>query len=143
MRSVSLWNVRSFHVANVTADTLKEPNLLKHVSPDAIVYSDSAGQYRKAKLGREFATHETVNHMMGGYARGRVHTNTVEGFFAMLKRGITGTFHHVSEQHVQRHVSEFDFRASNRTVTDTVRADNALKSISGKRLNLSTDYSEH
>jgi transposase-like protein len=125
--------VRSFHVANVTADTLK-PILLKQVSPDAHVFTDSAGQYRKAKLGKMFAKHEKVNHLLGEYARGNVHTNTVEGYFSILKRG---TYHHVSEAHLQRYVNEFDFRYSNRTalgVSDAERADKALKGISGKRL---------
>lgn len=128
--------VRSFHVANVTANTLK-PILLKQVAPSANVYTDSAGQYRKAKLVNEFASHETVNHLKGEYSRGKVHTNTVEGYFSILKRGIVGTYHHVSERHLQLYISEFDFRYSNRTsmgVSDAERSDNALKGITGKRL---------
>jgi len=69
--------------------------------------------------------------------RGNVSTNTVEGFFSILKRGVTGTYHHISEQHLQRYLNEFDFRYSNRAslgVTDAMRAAKALKGIAGKRL---------
>jgi transposase-like protein len=125
--------VRSYHVADVTAATLK-PILLAQVSPKSTVYTDSAGQYRKAKLDKEFAHHETVNHMIGEYARGLVHTNTVECFFGLFKRGLIGTYHHVSSAHLQRYATEFDFRFSNRKTTDAERSDNALKGISGKRL---------
>lgn len=140
-------NTRSFHVVNVRAETLK-PILLKHVSPDATVYTDSASQYKSAKLGNSFKAHESVNHLMGEYARGTIHTNTVESFFGILKRGIHGTFHHVSEQHLQRYVTEFDFRFAHRETrvegpdgkmvkagfTDVERADALMKGIRGKRL---------
>jgi hypothetical protein len=69
--------------------------------------------------------------------RGNVHTNTAESFFNILKRGLIGTYHHVGEQHLQKYVTEFDFRYNNRTklgVTDAERADKALKGITGKRL---------
>lgn len=140
-------NARSFHVPNVKAETLK-PILLQQVSPEAIVYTDTAGQYRKIQLGKSFKAHESVNHLMGEYARGNVHTNTVESFFGILKRGINGTFHHVSEQHLQRYVTEFDFRFSHRErrvkgtngkwemvgFTDSQRADALMRGIKGKRL---------
>lgn len=124
-------NVRSFHVPNVTQATLK-PILMKQVALDANLFTDSAGQYRTIK--RDFPKHDTVNHMIGEYARGNVHTNTVESFFGLLKRGIVGTYHHVSEAHLQRYCTEFDFRFSHRKVTDEQRAEAALKGISGKRL---------
>src|SRR3970040_559 len=66
------------------------------------------------------------------YARGPVHTNTIEGYFSILKRGLIGTFHHVSEAHLQRYVTEFGFRYNNRTamgVTDAQRANVALKGM--------------
>lgn len=66
--------------------------------------------------------------------RGKVHTNTVEGYFSLLKRGLIGTYHHCGAQHLQRYVTEFDFRYNNRKVDDTERTDNALKGIAGKRL---------
>jgi transposase-like protein len=126
-------NTRSYHVADVTAKTLK-PILLKQVSPKAQIYSDTAGQYKKAKLSESFASHETVNHTQKEYARGNVHTNTVESFFGIFKRGLIGTYHHVSEAHLQRYCDEFSFRFSNRKVTDAERADNILRGINGKRL---------
>ena len=88
-------------------------------------------------VGREFASHQTVNHTNKEYARGNVTTNTVEGFFSILKRGLIGTFHHVSPKHLGRYVDEFSFKYNNRTslgFTDDQRAESALKGISGKRL---------
>ena len=70
------------------------------------------GQYRH--MGDEFAGHASVNHSIGEYVRGDVHTNTIEGYFSILKRGITGTYHHVSPQHLKRYLGEFDFRYNER-----------------------------
>jgi hypothetical protein len=78
-----------------------------------------------------------VDHGRGEYVRGDAHSNTVEGFFSILKRGIVGTFHHVSEAHLGRYLAEFDFRYSNRSglgVSDTMRTDRLLAEIDGKRL---------
>jgi hypothetical protein len=105
------------------------------MATDAHLMTDDGRQY--LKLGPISASHETVAHTKGEYVRGNVHTNTVEGFFSLLKRGLIGTYHHVGSQHLQRYVSEFDFRYNNRTalgVTDAQRTDNALKGIAGKRL---------
>jgi transposase-like protein len=137
-------DVRSFHVPNVTAKTLK-PILQAQVSKDAKIMTDDAGQYRIMDIPKD--KHATVNHKQGEYVRGNVHTNTVEGFFSLLKRGLIGTYHHVSEQHLQRYVTEFDFRYSHRETrvkidgkwqmvghNDTERATATLKGISGKRL---------
>lgn len=120
---------RSYHVANVRADTLK-PILKKQIAEGAKVYSDSAGQYRKIGL----ENHEYVRHYLGEYVRGDVHSNTVESYFSLLKRGLFGTFHHVSEQHLKRYVCEFDFRHNYRAMTDSQRANIALQGIAGKRL---------
>jgi transposase-like protein len=122
---------RSFHVADVTAKTLK-PILQKQVAQDTRLLTDSAWQYKNAAQG--FQSHETVNHLAGEYARDDVHTNTVESFFGLLKRGLVGTYHHVSEAHLQRYCTEFDFRFSHRKVSDTERSNAALKLIKGKRL---------
>ncbi len=81
-----------------------------------------------------------VNHTRGEYVRGKHHTNTVEGYFSILKRGIIGTYHHVGVQHLQRYVEEFDFRYNNRAkmgVNDSERATLILKGIEGKRLTYS------
>jgi hypothetical protein len=87
-------------------------------------------------LSKEFATHEVINHM-DEYVRGDVHTNTAESFFAILKRGLNGIYHHVSEQHLHRYLSEFDFRYNNREangVDDAERTRRALAGVGGKRL---------
>lgn len=100
-------NVCSFHVQSVTAKTLK-PILLSQIAKDAHLMTDEASMY--TVVGREFASHSVVNHSSNEYARGKAHTNTIEGFFSRLKRGLTGTYHHVGSQHLSRYVTEFDFR---------------------------------
>ena len=80
--------------------------------------------------------HQTVTHSKGEYVRGVVHTNTVEGFFSLFKRGLMGTFHHVSVGHLPRYLAEFDFRYNLRTVTDGERTTAAIKATEGKRLRL-------
>lgn len=122
---------RSFHVPAVNAKTLK-PILMEHLAKDANLITDEAAAYTLA--GREFASHEVVRHGAGEYCRGTIHTNTIEGFFSILKRGLVGTFHHVGEQHLHRYIGEFDFRYNHRKVTDRERADAALRGIQGKRL---------
>lgn len=124
--------VRSFHVSRVNSKTLK-PILQAQVAKDAHVVTDDAVVYRSVAKG--FASHTAVNHSIGEYVRidGKS-TNTVEGFFSLLKRGLIGTFHHVGEQHLQRYVKEFDFRWNTRKITDAERAQIALKGISNKRL---------
>jgi len=126
--------VRSFHVPNVTADTLK-PILKEHVIDDAHLMTDDAGQYRH--MGEEFAIHEVIAHSNSEYVRGNVHTNTVEGFFSIFKRGIYGVYQHVSVAHLHRYTAEFDFRYNYREklgYDDSMRAAQALKGIAGKRL---------
>jgi transposase-like protein len=124
--------VRSHHIPTVTAKTLK-PILEEQVHADMAVYSDMGGS-RSATM---FKKHGMVNHGIGEYVRGEIHTNTVEGFFSILKRGITGTYHHVSEQHLKRYLAEFDFRYNERAAlgTDDVsRTTKALAGAKGKRL---------
>lgn len=124
-------DVRSFHIPNVTAKTLK-PILQAQIAKDARLMTDELKSY--VKIGKEFASHDAVCHSRGEYVRGDAYTNTVEGYFSLLKRGLIGTFHHVGEQHLQRYVKEFDFRYNHRKVTDSERTDSALRGISGKRL---------
>ena len=135
---------RSFHVANVTGKTLA-PILLTQVRRESDLMTDEAGQYRN--VGREFASHGTVNHGKDEYVRGAVHSNTVEGFFSILKRGVNGTFHHVSEAHLARYLAEFDFRYSHRSalgVDDEARTNELLRSVGGKRLTYRrTDEAAH
>jgi transposase-like protein len=130
--------VRSFHIPNVTANVLR-PILARHAHTDSRFMSDEAQSY--VGIGWNFAKHETVTHSAKEYVRGDVYTNTVEGFFSILKRGIFGVFHHVSEAHLHRYLAEFDFRYSNRVklgVDDEQRADLALVGAKGKRLTYRT-----
>ena len=87
------------------------------------------------KIGEEFAGHGVVNHSIKEYVRGGFwHTNTVENYFSILKRGINGVYQHVSQKHLKRYIGEFDFRYNERGITDAERAAIALKGITGKRL---------
>jgi len=89
------------------------------------------------KVGKQFASHTTVNHSIKDYVRGNSHTNTIEGFFSVFKRGMKGVYQHCREDHLQRYLAEFDFRYNNREglkITDTARTILALKGIEGKRL---------
>src|SRR3546814_20307380 len=101
--------VRSFHVKSVSAKNLG-PILFAQVDRASTLMSDDAGQYRI--LGPEFAHHESVNHRIDEYVRGDAYTNTIEGYFSLLKRGVNGTYHHVSSTHLKRYLAEFDFRRS-------------------------------
>jgi transposase-like protein len=122
---------RSFHIPAVNAKTLR-PILKEQLSKKARLMTDEHGAY--TQVGKEFAEHGVVNHSKGEYSRKDVTTNSVESSFALLKRGLIGTFHQVGEQHLQRYANEFDFRWNHRKVTDSERTDSALKGISGKRL---------
>lgn len=125
---------RSFHVPAVNSATLK-PIIQAQVAQDANLITDEASQY--TLIGREYASHRVVRHGIGEYVRGSVHTNTIEGFFSILKRGLIGTFHHVSESHLKRYAGEFDFRWNYRVAngySDADRADILLSRIGGKRL---------
>lgn len=125
---------RSFHVANVTAKTVT-PILRDQVARNARLMSDETSVYNK--VGKEFASHDKVNHSAGEYSRGDVTTNTVESSFAIFKRGLYGVFHSVSEKHLQRYATEFDFKWNHRAkmgYTDMQRADAMLAGIAGKRL---------
>jgi transposase-like protein len=124
----------SIHVPTVTAKTMK-PILASHVSENARLMTDESKVY--VKLGNSYFAHETVNHSKEEYARGDVTTNTVEGSFSIMKRGLTGTFHSVSEQHLQRYCHEFDFRWNYRIKTgydDVQRTQMLLANVGGKRL---------
>jgi hypothetical protein len=124
--------VRSRHIANVTAKTLREA-IVTQASRKSYLMTDEAKVY--AKIGREFSGHGTVNHSAEEYVRGGFwHTNTVEGFFAGLKRAVYGQFHHVSEAHLHRYLSEADFKYNTRGMTDAERAAELLRGAKGKRL---------
>ena len=123
--------VRAKKVDATDAKTLKN-HIRQNVDKSAHIMTDEWQSYDG--LDKEYASHETVDHGRGEYARGNVYTNTAESWTALLKRGIVGTFHHVSEKHLDRYVGEFAFRWDNRKVDDGQRTINALKGIEGKRL---------
>ena len=128
--------VRSFHVEKVTGKNLK-PILKAHIAEQARINTDENAVYLFAPT--HFAGHDVVNHVKKEYSRvesdGRLATtNTVEGFFSLLKRGVYGTFHHVGRQHLHRYLSEFDFRYNARENTDGERAELAILKVQGKRL---------
>ena len=126
--------VRSVHVEDVKAKTLV-PIVNENIAKEARVMTDDAATYYKKLKG--FKSHETVNHAANEYVRGDVHTNTVEGYFSIFKRGMKGIYQHCSEKHLHRYLAEFDFRYNNRIalgVDDVARTQTAVSGVSGKRL---------
>jgi transposase-like protein len=129
--------VQSKHVGRVTAETLR-PILDQMVDQEAHLMTDSSSVLLKAAgTGRKY---DQVNHTAGEYVRYEngvtITTNTVEGYFSILKRGINGVYHHVGKQHLHRYLSEFDFRYNARKVSDRERSRMALAGADGKRLML-------
>ena len=123
---------RSFHVPRVTARTLR-PIIVQTAHRASHLMTDGARMY--PAVGREFAAHSAVDHAAGEYVRaGFHHSNTVENFFSILKRGVYGVYHHVSEAHLSRYLVEFDFRYNTRELTDMGRTEIAAEGIVGKRL---------
>jgi transposase-like protein len=131
---------RSFHVEGTRIADIA-PVIRANISRHARLMTDEGTYYRE--VGREFASHETVNHRLDEYVRGEVHTNTAEGFFSVFKRGMKGVYQHCAEKHLHRYLAEFDFRYSNRVrlgVDDIARTERALKGIVGKRLTYKTPH---
>jgi transposase-like protein len=128
--------VQSRHVPKVTAENLR-PMVEQMVAEDAHVMTDSSTVLAGALSARR---HDQVNHTAKEYVRYEdgvcISTNTIEGYFATLKRGINGVYHHVGKQHLHRYLSEFDFRYNSRKEKDGDRTLLALKSTGGKRLML-------
>jgi transposase-like protein len=125
---------RSFKVDKATARDIV-PIVRANVDKASKFMTDEARWYWK--VGTDFEAHGRVAHKRGEYGRGDVHTNTVEGYYSVFKRGMKGVYQHCSERHLQRYLAEFDFRYSNRAklgVSDAERAEKALKGIEGKRL---------
>lgn len=125
---------RSRHIDFLTLKDVRN-FVVTSVSRKSDLMTDESNLY--TRMGKEFASHETVNHARKEYARGPVSTNTVEGFFSIFKRGMTGVYQHCSEAHLHRYLSEFDFRYNYRVklgYSDVDRAKIALKGIEGKRL---------
>jgi transposase-like protein len=125
-------NVRSFHVATVSSKTLG-PIIHENINKSSALMTDESALY--PKIGASFSLHGTVNHSANEYARAYFwHTNTVEGYFSLLKRAIFGTFHHVSEAYLHRYTAEQDFKFNTRKMTDFERTTLSLTGIVGKRL---------
>jgi transposase-like protein len=127
-------NARSFTVDAVDGKTII-PIIRKNVAKEAMMMTDEAAHYKHLAAG--FAGHEIVRHSKNEYGRGTIHTNTIEGYFSIFKRGMKGIYQHCSEKHLHRYLAEFDFRYSNRVacgVDDVERADRVLLGILGKRL---------
>jgi hypothetical protein len=97
--------------------------------------TDEHVSYRR--LGKDFAGHGMVHHAAEEYVRGDVHTNTIEGYFSIFKRGMKGVYQHCSEKHLHRYLAEFDFRYNHRIklgFNDLMRAEALVSGIKGKRL---------
>ncbi len=134
--------VRSFHVAGSTVAEVV-PIVNQNVRKETFIMTDSAMLYKK-QLGH-FASHDRVDHSIAEYVRyepGKtVHTNTVEGYFSLFKRGMRGTYQHCQEKHLHRYLAEFDFRYNNRValgVDDESRAVKMVKGAQGRRLTYRT-----
>jgi transposase-like protein len=123
--------VRAFPVERVTSDNMRTV-LRREVSTDAHMMTDALSVYGPHIMDRR--KHDVIKHHERVYVQGNVHTNTVEGFFGLLKRGIMGTFHHVSVGHLGRYCDEFSFRYNARGVTDGQRAALLVAASEGKRL---------
>lgn len=123
---------RSFHIANVNAKDVRAL-VVTHIDRASALLTDESMIY--TKMGREFSYHGVVNHSAKEYVRGVFHhTNTAENFFSIFKRGVIGTYHHMSEAHLGRYCAEFDFRYNTRDLSDAERTDEAINGARGKRL---------
>jgi len=127
-------DIRRQVVADVTGRTLRGA-MRERIDPEARIITDEFSAYRGTTA--DFAGgHESVSHGRGEYARGDVYTNTAESAFAILKRGLIGTYHAVSRKHLHRYVAEFDFRWNTRRLNDGDRTVTAIRGADGKRLML-------
>jgi transposase-like protein len=127
-------NARSFHIEDLSVATVA-PIVRENIARESALMTDEARHYKR--VGKEFASHESVEHRVEEYVRGNVHVNTAESFFSLFKRGMRGVYQHCGEKHLHRYLAEFDFRYNNRValgVGDVARAEKALSGVKGKRL---------
>ena len=125
-------NVRTRVLADVTGGTLKGA-IREIVDKSAAIYTDEFAAY--TGIGKEFVGgHSFVRHNSGEYSVNGVNTNTAESFFSLLKRGVYGTFHHISKMHLPRYFSEFEFRWNRRGMDHGERMESAIRKVVGKRL---------
>lgn len=143
MKVLTLVDRSTGRARSMVVDDLKPatiaPILRENMSREARLATDEGGHY--LHIGREFAEHGVVRHGREEYVVGEVHTNTIEGYFSIFKRGMKGVYQHCGKKHLHRYLAEFDFRYSNRVklgVDDSQRAGLALKGIVGKRLTYQT-----
>jgi len=130
--------VRSFHVKQANKENITKI-VRENIVRESVLNTDESPLYKA--VGKEMLGHMTTKHSAGEYVRGGVHSNTVENYFSVFKRGMKGTYQHCAEKHLHRYLAEFDFRYNNRSglgVEDTERAKNALLGVVGKRLTYKT-----
>jgi len=130
--------VRSFHVKQANKENVANI-VTQNIKQESVLATDESPLYKA--VGKELLDHQTVKHSRGEYVRGGVHSNTVENYFSVFKRGMRGTYQHCAEKHLHRYLAEFDFRYNNREalgVNDEDRAVNALLGVVGKRLTYQT-----
>lgn len=131
-------SVRTFHVAQATKENVAVL-VSENIQHESVLVTDESRLY--PTVGASFSSHWTVKHSAGEYVRGGVHTNTVESYFSIFKRGMRGTYQHCAEKHLHRYLAEFDFRHNNRValgVNDLARAGAILDGVVGKRLTYET-----
>jgi len=127
-------SARSFHVGTMNSRTAYEVFVL-NAKRESVMNTDEATYYNRP--GRRFERHDRVNHSAKEYVRGVAHTNTVEGYYSIFKRGMKGVYQHCGEKHLHRYLAEFDFRYSYRVklgYDDATRTELAIKGAEGKRL---------
>jgi len=121
-------------IAKPVKDTVSNtllPVMRAHVKEGTVIYTDDWGAYRK--LSKDYV-HFIVNHSYGIYVDGNAHTNSIEGFWSIFKRGIVGIYHHVSPKHLDKYCDEFAFRYNTRKVSETKRFEIAVGAVNGKRI---------
>jgi transposase-like protein len=126
--------LRARHIPNVTAKSVREV-LKKYVKPETHLVTDTS--LVAEHVGKGFAKHSAVNHSKDEYVRGIAYTNTAESFFAIVKRSLYGSFHAVSEQHLQRYMTEAEFKWNHRSsqgIEDAEHTRAAIRGMEGKRL---------
>lgn len=127
-------SARSFQISSTSIYAIA-PIVRENVARESGLMTDEANQYKA--LGKEFASHGTTVHGEREYARGEIHSNTVENYYSIFKRGMRGVYQHCKEKHLHRYLAEYDFRYTHRAglgITDEMRAEIAAKGIVGKRL---------
>lgn len=133
---------RAYVVDNVSLKEI-QPIIFQNVYRESVLMTDEAKHYKT--IGLYYNQHESVRHASGEYGRGEFHTNTIEGYFSIFKRGMKGVYQHCGKKHLHRYVAEFNFRYSNRVAlgcNDGERADRLLAGIVGKRLTYQTSCGE-